>query len=333
MMEGHGRRRFLLTAGALLAAPRARAARNRGAFRIAVFSSVPPLRRAVFQKALVENLARGGLVTAGDLRVEWNYVVDGSWPYSSVSVLQKTVESKPDVIVAYGDANIERVIAATNEIPVVMLTDGDPVAGGIAASLARPGGNVTGVAAAAEGLLEKRFALLKDVRPGIRKVAIVGWLQGMYYKSVESALRNSSRKAGVALIPAQPVSPGLAAPLGEAFASGAEAVHVIHPLSEIGWNHTLDELLRECRARKAPAIFASEADVAQGGLLAYRAEEAQMLSLAADQVVRVLQGRKPAQLPVQLSSRYELFVNLETAKAIDLTMPPDILLQATRVIG
>jgi len=331
-MERFGRRRFLLAAAAFSAAG-VGAASDQSRFRIAVFSSVPPQRRAAFQKALVENLRRSGSLTTADLGIEWNYVVDGSWPYSTASVLQKTIDSKPDVIVAYGDANIERVIAATKDIPVVMLTDGDPVAGGIAASLARPGGNVTGVAGATEGLLEKRFALLKEIRPGIRKVAIVGWLQGLYYKSVESALQNSSRKTGVTLIPAQPVSPGLAAPLGEAFASGAEAVHVIHPLSEIGWNHTLDELLRECQARRAPAIFASEADVAQGGLLAYRAEEAQMLSLAADQVVRVLQGRKPAALPVQLSSRYELFVNLETAKAMELTLPPSILLQATRVFG
>jgi len=236
------------------------------------------------------------------------------------------VRLKVDLIVAFQTQAAVAAQQATRDIPIVMATSGDPVANRLVASLARPGGNITGMASATAELGGKTLELIREVLPKARRVAVLANTTDPF---TTPFLEHIGRGASAVSIAAQPLMVRDAADFDAAFAAirreGADAF--IHQPSlprkraaELGLQHRL------------PSISPSRAWAEDGGLMSYAADLAVQLRQAATYVDRILKGAKPAELPVAQPTKFELVVNLRTAKALGLTLPASLVDRADEVI-
>jgi putative ABC transport system substrate-binding protein len=239
------------------------------------------------------------------------------------------VDRKVDVIVTEGgDPSVAAAKQATSTIPVVFHTDGDPVAGGLIASLARPGGNLTGVSL--HGLAAKRIELLSELVPQARAIAL---LINPNDPAAGDEIRNSQEAAsikGVQLRVVKAVSDSEIEPafagLGEIGAGGL--VVVGSPI----FSRRMAQIVALASRNAIPAIYSGRAYVEAGGLLSYGSNLAEVYRLKGIYTGKILKGAKPADLPVEQPSRFELVVNLKTALALGLKVPPSILARADEVI-
>ncbi len=240
------------------------------------------------------------------------------------------------IVTAGGPASLSAAMQATSSIPIVMAAaSGDPVRAGIVKSLARPGGNVTGIAAAVDaGIVGKRLELLKEVVPGLVRVAML-WdaNDGPYVGSVASKEADAAaRSLGLHLLPHEVRTPtDFDRAVGAALEERVGALYIRAtplfsgprraPLIELAMRHQL------------PTISTWRDFAEAGGLMAYGAISLhEQFRRAAGYVDRILKGAKPADLPVEQPTKYELVINLKTAKALGLTIPPSLLLRADHVI-
>jgi ABC-type uncharacterized transport system substrate-binding protein len=239
---------------------------------------------------------------------------------------QELVRLRPDVIVASQTPAVQAVKQATKDIPIVMATAGDPVGTGLVASLARPGGNVTGISAATAELAGKCLELIKELLPAAKRAAVLANATDPFTKSLFDQVELASRVTGIS-VRAVPVRD--ASEFGPAFAEmereRVEAVIVqpslLHKLSiELALRHHL------------PALSPTRGFVEAGGLMSYSGRTADVYRDAAGYVDKILKGSKPADLPVQQPSKFELVINLKTAKALGLEVPPTLLARADEVI-
>jgi putative ABC transport system substrate-binding protein len=241
------------------------------------------------------------------------------------------VRLKVDVIVTATDEGIAAVKQQTQTIPIVMATSTDPVGTGFVASLARPGGNITGHSSMSPELSGKRLELLREVVPGISRVAIL-WnpeIRGavLDYKETEGAARSLHLQL-------QSVEVSRADDLDRAFSAvttgRAEALVVPAPNPVALANRS--QIVRLAQRNRLPSIHADIDFADAGGLMAYGANGADLWRRAATYVDKILKGAKPADLPVEQPTKVELVVNLKTAKALGLTIPQTLLQRADRVI-
>lgn len=247
---------------------------------------------------------------------------------------RELVAARPDVIVAYGGVDVQAVLAVTRTIPVVTIYVPDPVAMGIAASLARPGGNVTGLSRVAPELTAKRLELLRELRPDLARVAV---LWDLALGPVERADMIGWRNAGAlqSLASARIMLP-VREPkdLEEAFAvarrGGAGAV-VLGPESALIGTET-GRIAALAISHRLLSIAERDVYARRGILLAYGPDIRDMARRAATYVDKILRGADPAELPIEQPTRFELAVNLKTAKALGQTLPQSLLLRADEVI-
>jgi len=239
------------------------------------------------------------------------------------------VQLQVDLIVAMGGTPVVRAAKeATSTIPIVMATGGpDPVRDGLVASLARPGGNVTGVSTfPGVELAGKRVELLKEALPQVLRVAVLAYPGG---RSAEEETRRAAQRLGLEV---HVVAARGAAEFDEAFATmtraGAEALIVL-PATE--FNNARRRIVDLVTTSGLPAIYEHRRFVDAGGLMSYGPNLDVVVRRAAFYVDRILQGIKPADLPVEQPERIELVVNLKTAQALGLTLPPAFLFQADEV--
>ena len=267
-----------------------------------------------------------------------NMVVDfrngGGRAESLVDRARELVANKPDVIVAYGAVDVQAVLQATRTIPVVMIYAPDPVALGFAASLARPGGNVTGLSRLAPELTAKRLELLREVRPGLARVAVLwdlglGPIERLDLLGWRNAGAMQSLASGRISLPVRE-SRDLDAAFAAASRGGAGAV-VLGPESvllraEIGRITAL--------SIKYELLTIAERDVyARGGvLLAYGPDLHEMARRAATFVDKILRGATPGEIPIEQPTKFELVINMKTAKALSVAIPQSMLLRADEVI-
>jgi putative ABC transport system substrate-binding protein len=239
---------------------------------------------------------------------------------------QELVRLRPDVIVASQTPAVQAVKLATNDIPIVMAAAGDPVGTGLVASLSRPGGNVTGISAATAELAGKCLELIKELLPAAKRAAVLANATDPFTKSLLDQVGLASRVTGIS-VRALPVYN--ASEFGTAFAEMerelVDAVIVqpslLHkPAAELALRHHL------------PALAPTRGFVEAGGLMSYSGRTADVYRDAAGYVDKILKGSKPADLPVQQPSKFELIINLKTAKALGLEMPPTLLARADEVI-
>ena len=243
------------------------------------------------------------------------------------------VRLKVDLIYAGPPSAVRAAQAATSTIPIVCFSFSDPVADGFVASLARPGGNITGFSVLATELVPKCMSLLKEAVPNASRVGAL-WQTGVTTASrateVIQQAEATARALGVELqlVRAQSAE-GLEGAFSALMSRRAEALLVLPSAL------TLFEVRRiaDLAARhRLPAIFSYSAFAAAGGLMAYGANFLESHRRGASYVDKILKGAKPADLPVQLPTRFEFVINLKTAKALDLTIPPLLLAQADEVI-
>ena len=237
---------------------------------------------------------------------------------------------KVDLIVAFGGPAAEAAKQSSTTTPVIVLSAGDVVETGLVASLARPGGNVTGVNDPAAVLSAKRLEILKELVPGAKRIAVL-WNAGNYamtlrYREIEKA----AQVLGMSIDPL-----GVREP--DDFDFALAAMTRAHPDALMMVTDALTNLNRQrvldyVSARQIPAMYEFGYVVRAGGLISYGSDQIESFKLAADYVARVLKGAKPGDLPVEQPNRYFLVVNLKTAKTLGLSIPQSVLLRADEVI-
>jgi putative tryptophan/tyrosine transport system substrate-binding protein len=260
--------------------------------------------------------------------------VDYRWGGGDADRIRKyaaeLVALAPDVILSTGGVATERVLQATRTVPIVFVSVPDPVGSGFVDNLSRPGGNATGFTVFEYSLGGKWLELLKELAPRVTRVAV---------------LRDSAITAGIGqFVAIQSVASSLGVELSPVNVSDAteieRAVSAFARSSNGGLIVTASALARVhinlivmlAARHKLPAVYWDRAPVADGGLISYGADLTDQFRLAAGYVDRILKGEKPADLPVQASTKYELVINLKTAKALGLTVPQSLLARADEVI-
>jgi len=276
--------------------------------------------------AFLERLGQLGYVEGQNLRLEARSANRQSERLPALAA--ELARLNMDVIVTITTPAALAAKAATTTIPIVMSGSAAPVALGLVASLARPGGNVTGVTNSPAGFVVKQLQLLKEAAPRISRVAIV-----MTTFPVERSGLDEMRAAAAALgvtpvsvIIDSPTQPDVAALLTRA---RADALYVFpNPINRA---HST-EILNLAAASRLPAMYGERDEVEKGGLMSYWANWLELRRHAAVYVDKILKGSKPADLPVEDPIKFELVINMKTAKALGLTIPQSLLLRADEVI-
>jgi putative tryptophan/tyrosine transport system substrate-binding protein len=241
------------------------------------------------------------------------------------------VRLKVEVIVTGGGPNTRAAKEATTTIPIVMAQDGDPVANGFVSSLARPGGNITGLSSVAPELMGKQLEFLKEIVPKLSRVAVLGGTStststAQQLKEIE--LASSAFKVKVQYLAVQ--SPN---DIETAFrAAGEGRAGAILVLPGPIFNSNRSQIAKLAVKSRLPAIYNHSQYVEDGGLITYSASQPDLDRRAATYVDKILKGAKPADLPVEQPKKFEFIVNLKAAKKIGLTIPPNVLARADRVI-
>jgi putative ABC transport system substrate-binding protein len=235
-----------------------------------------------------------------------------------------------DVIAAFGNATIVALKRATQTIPIVMITAGDPVGTGLVSSLARPGGNVTGLSSLGEGLSAKWLELLTQTVPGMTQVGVLMAPNAPNHANYLREIKTAGQRTGIAVL-------GLDArgrdEIERTFAALTKAraqgfIVLPHPAT-LTHQTRIVELAAKNRL---PAMYPWREFTESGGLMAYSPNRTEMYRRSATFVDKILKGAKPADLPVEQPTKFELVINLKTAKALGLTIPRSLLLRADEVI-
>jgi putative ABC transport system substrate-binding protein len=334
-MSEVARRTLLMGLSTTLLAPAtARAQASERVHRVGILS---PTRTPLID-ALTAALAERGRVSGRKLLVEIRETQGD--PGRAEALARELVRAGMDVIVTNVTATAMAARRATSVTPIVMLTSSFPVEGGLAASLTRPGGNVTGMTIYAGALLFGKFVqLLHDLVPSLRELGVFWSYAPPSYTpaQVAPAIDEMNRAAKGFNMNVRFWQTGTQADLGAALAAAAHA-----PLDALfvttGLTHALPEarerLVRFVVQRRLPALtdFAAALFAAGGAVLAYSVQPKELVDRTADFVDRILKGTKPAALPIEQPAKYELVVNLKAARAIGLDVPRSLLIRADRVI-
>ena len=240
------------------------------------------------------------------------------------------VRRKVDIIFAAGATAARAAKKATSVIPIIFVGSTDPVGNGLVASLARPGGNVTGFSAGAPGLYGKRLEILKETLPRITRVGVL-WNPGSSFGDVTlKEIRSVGQELGVQV---QSLEVRSFNDIDRAFAAAIKAqagALVVAQQNPITTNPK--RIVDLAAKRRLPAIYADTPWIHDGGLMSYGPSYTDLYRRAAVYVDKILNGRPPSDLPVEQPMKYELMINLKTAKILGLTIPPVVLMRAERVV-
>jgi putative ABC transport system substrate-binding protein len=239
--------------------------------------------------------------------------------------------TEPDVIVAgFGTATAKAAQASTATIPIVFTSVGDPIGSGIVKSLNRPGGNLTGLHAQATDIFSKRLQVLADIVPGARTVAVVVERGAPFTALALPELRGVAAARGqqLELCDAGNVDQ-LATGLDAAVRAGATALTILETPPLLDMRQSIVDLAAKYRL---PSVYTNREFVSAGGLASYGVDRQQLYRRSAELVDKILRGQKPAEIPVEQPTKFELVVNVNTAKALGLTIPPVVLAIADEVM-
>jgi len=303
-------------------------AQTRGVAKIGVLSPFSPAVAESWHQALRQGLRDLGWIEGKNIAIEYRFADGKSDRLGPLAA--ELVRQKVDVIVTAVNTDTLADKNATKTIPVVMASAGDPVAFGLVQSLARPGGNVTGLSQIAPELSGKRLELLKEMVPHLSRVAVLWNPKGItspisWKESQEPARELGLHLESIEVTSAERLDKGVE----KAKSSRVGALAIMPDPLFAGNLKTIAELAVKSRL---PAIFHLPEFVDAGGLVAYGPDRVDMFRRAASYVDKILKGAKPADLPVEQPMKFELVINLKTAKQIGLTIPPQVLARADRVI-
>jgi putative tryptophan/tyrosine transport system substrate-binding protein len=276
--------------------------------------------------AFVQRLRELGWIEGRNLTIEYRWADARSERFAEIAA--EFVRLKVDVIVTGGNAAVAAK-QASSAVPIVFALVDDPIGMGLIANLSRPGGNVTGLAVQATDLAGKRLALLREVVPGLRRLAI---MVNVDYPSAVLEMGEIQTAAGMLGLEVAPLEIRRAediAPAFEALKGRAEALYVIGDALVMTHRVRINTL---ALAARLPTSFNYREYVEAGGLMSYGANLSDLFRRAAEYVDKILRGAKPGDLPVEQPTRFNLIINLTTAKALGLDVPPTLLARADEVI-
>ena len=299
-------------------------------FRIGYLDVSSASGSAVFVDAFLQELSRLGWVEGKNIAIEYRFAEGKPGPTSELAA--DLVRMKVDLIVATGMPPALAAKRATTVIPIVMVTVGDPVGAGLVASLARPGGNVTGLSSLASELNTKRLETLKDAVPKLTRVGVLwppatGIAAELQLKEMRVAALGLRLKLEEIETPAD--ANGLKSSFQTAKQKQVSAIMTTATRAFFAERKRMVELAVKHRL---PAIYFQKEFVEEGGLMSYGADASEQFRRAASYVDKILKGAQPADLPVQQVTKFEFVINLKAAKQIGLTVPNRVLERANRVI-
>jgi putative tryptophan/tyrosine transport system substrate-binding protein len=282
------------------------------------------IRATVFRR----EMEKAGWTVGGNLKIDFHWGTgNADWVRSAI---EQMLRQAPDVILANGDAAVKVAQLSTKTVPVVFIASGDPVGDGLVQSLAHPGGNLTGFAVMEPSLGAKLLGMLKQVAPHIAHVGVLVNPDSVTHKRIVTLLTAAAPRFAVEIIP----SPAReSADIERAMTNWGEASDygVVVPSDPSTNSHRA--LITNLAARhRIPAIFALRAAVADGGLMSYGVDIPELFRRAATYADRILKGEKPADLPVQLPTKFELVINLKAAKSLGFEIPTSLITTADEVI-
>ena len=277
--------------------------------------------------AFLKRLRELGWIEGRTVAIEYAWGEGSSERFAAIAA--NFVRLKVDVIVTSGTANVVAAKQATSVIPIVFAVAGDPIANNLVASLARPGSNVTGLSTLAPDLAGKRLELLREAVPGLRRLATIGNIGNSLAVLEMSEVQAAAGRFGLEADTLEIRRVEDITPAFEALKGRADALYVV-----------ADPLVNTSRARihtlamgaRLPAIYNARDHVEAGGLMSYGPNFPELYRRAADFVDRILRGAKPGDIPVEQPTNFDFVINLTTAKALGLTVPPTLLARADEVI-
>ena len=325
------RRPFITLLGGAAAWPiAARAQQGERMRRIGVLMPAAPddAEQQSWLGAFLQGLAQSGWITGRNIRIETRWTkfdAEETRKYAA-----ELVALAPDVILAAGTSTVGPLLRLTRTVPIVFPVAADPVAAGLVESLARPGGNATGFMSFEIGFAAKWLELLKEIAPGVKRAMVLRTLATAAGPGQFGVIQAVAPSLGVEL---RPIDTGDAGEIERAVAAFAREPNGGLIAATGGGVLKHRELIVALAARhRLPAIYAYRIHVMSGGLISYGLDNLDQYRRAAGYVDRILRGEKPADLPVQAPTKYELVINLKTARALGLEVPSTLLARADEVI-
>jgi putative ABC transport system substrate-binding protein len=296
--------------------------------RIGLLSGASPSTNVPRHEAFRQGLGELGYVEGKNIVIEYRYA-EGKLDRLPM-LAAELVRLNVDIILTAGPGPTRAAKASTSTIPIVMAQDSDPVADGFVASLARPGGNITGLSTFAPELGGKRLEILREV---VTKLTRVGVLGNSTLRGNVPVMREMERAAKVFKVQLQYLDVLEPKDIETAFrvASKGRADAVLTLTSSILSTHRA-QIIELAVKNRLPVIYHNSQFVEAGGLMSYSANLTDLFHRSATYVDKIIKGRKPAELPVEQATKFEFVINMKTAKLIGLTIPPNVLARADKVI-
>jgi putative ABC transport system substrate-binding protein len=311
----------------LLAAPLASDAQPSAKVARIGYLSVAGGAGSPLAEAFREGLRDLGYVEGRNITIEFR-AAEGSDQLPALAA--ELVQLRLDAIVAFSSVAAAAVKRVTTTIPVVMVSSGDPVATGLVGSLARPGGNITGLTALATDLSGKRLELLREAVPALSRVAVLWNSRDDAMTDTFMGIQAAALSMHVTILPlrmqeAKDIDSAIAA-------MTQERPDALFMITDVLTRKHTRQVVDFAARRQLPTLFEGKGPVAEGGLMSYGPNLTDMLRRAAYYVDRILKGAKPTDLPIEQPTKFELVINLKTAKMLGLTISPSLLLRADQII-
>ena len=321
------RRLFLISAGTLILVHRTGAQQSAKVWRIGYLSRGGPRDSPHDVEAFREGLRMLGYVEGQNVLIELRFAEGRLEAFPALA--EELAHLKVDVIVAPWTPAALAAKEATSSIPIVFAVVSDPVGNGLIASLAHPGGNITGMTDVGVELAAKRLDLLKQLVPRLKRVAALGHAADTVWEPTWMELQAAARQLRIDLVPVLVPTPDQ---LETAFAGLNRRVQALFVAPQLLFSLHRRQVIDLASLARLPAIYGARAFPDAGGLISYGPDYRALYRNAARYVDKILKGAKPADLPVEQPTDYELVINLKTAKALGLTIPQSVLLGAKEVI-
>jgi putative ABC transport system substrate-binding protein len=325
------RREFIALAGAATVWGSAARAQQTGRIRrVGILMPYPPSDAEIQTRvrAFKEEMRNRGWTTGENIQFDERWTTDNMDLIRSAAA--NLVELKPDAILAAGGRVIPLLMQLTRTIPIVVPAGSDPVGAGWIKSLARPGGNVTGFAFMELSVIGKMLQTLKEIAPNVSRVAIIYNPDNPIGAFLARSFESAARPLGIEPVVSQ--IHGLADLERAIAAMAAQPDGGVFFPSDLTLQRLMEQTVALVARHRLPAVYSERPFVTRGGLVYYGADRVDIFRRAATYVDRVLRGEKPGDLPYQLPTKYELVINLKTARALGLEVPPKLLFTADEVI-
>jgi putative tryptophan/tyrosine transport system substrate-binding protein len=326
------RRREVITllGGAAVAWPLAALAQQPAKLpTIGFLGTQTPTAQSSWTAAFVQRLRELGWIDGRTVTIEYRWAEGEGRSARYAEIAAEFVALKVDVIVTNGTATVIAAKQTTSVIPIVFASAGDPVGNGLVVSLAQPGGNVTGLSVQAPDLASKRLELLREVVPGLRHLAILANAANPIFVPEMAEVQAAARTLGLEVATSKIGRADDIAPAIDAFKGRADALYVFpDPLVDTNRN-LIDTLALDARL---PTMHGQRDFVEAGGLMSYGSNYEDLWRRAAEYVDKIFHGTKPADIPIEQPTKFDLVINLKTAKALGLTVPHNLLVLADEVI-